>query len=439
MTQRVQKLYDKEEGQRERQEGLAKPQQDQQTAGDGKADVEPTVMHCEPLSGVKGHAVREELQWLLWAGLHSLHSVCTDLQALTAPLVLDAIAGLSVTAELCHLEQRTLDPLMVVAGVGVGAAAAGAGAGAAGAEAAAAAAVVGSGAAAAAAGVGTGAAGAGAGAAARVGSGAAAAGVGSGAAAAGVGSGAAAAGVGTGAALAAGPGKALIDGGNLATAVDKALGEAGSMAAITLQVIGLAAANLGASFDEHGSNQRLSEASAQHARIVEGSVAGALADDLSWIKPMAYGSCLECVDGQVPREASLREGLQCVAMSLIHAAKAVLQCEELLGVKGTQLGAVCCKIVDGLDAEGGSRYISYELFDQLSMLAEECLSRMAVGFCCNNMRCRNLSGVSEVGLVVKGGGGGGGFCQRCKAACYCSRECQEEAWPLHKQWCKAVP
>ena len=392
VTELVQKLCSKQGGQQERQEGVRKAQQDQQgeIGGNGKADVGRMVLHCEDLSGVKGYVVKEELQWLLWAGLHSLHSVCTALQALTAPLILNAIAGLSVAAELCHLERHALGPLGMAAAAEVGVRAAGAGVG------------VG----ATAAGVGVGAAGAGVG----LGAGA---GVGIGAAAAaGVGIRAAAAGVGVGATAAPGMGsreceETLIDRGLLATEVDKALGDVGSMAAITLQVIGLAAASLKASFVEHGNNQRLSEASAKHAHIMGGSVGSGLANDMSWIKPMAYGSLLEFVDGHLPREAGLREGLQCVGRRLIDAAKAVLQCEGLLGVEGSTLGAVCCKIVDCWDAEGGSRPTSYDLFDQLPMLSEECLSSMPVGFCCNNVRCRNLNGVSEVGLVVKGGAGGG--------------------------------
>ena len=54
--------------------------------------------------------------------------------------------------------------------------------------------------------------------------------------------------------------------------------------------------------------------------------------------------------------------------------------------------------------------------------------------CCNNPRCGNLSGVSEMGLVV-GRSGARGVCSGCREVCYCSRECQEEAWELHKHYC----
>jgi hypothetical protein len=52
------------------------------------------------------------------------------------------------------------------------------------------------------------------------------------------------------------------------------------------------------------------------------------------------------------------------------------------------------------------------------------------GFSCNNPRCGNLQGLSEVGVVVPGvegaarAGEGAGVCRVCKAACYCCRSCQ---------------
>ena len=54
--------------------------------------------------------------------------------------------------------------------------------------------------------------------------------------------------------------------------------------------------------------------------------------------------------------------------------------------------------------------------------------------CCNNPRCMNLGGVSEMGLVV-GREGAKGVCSGCREVCYCSRKCQEEAWVLHKHYC----
>ena len=57
--------------------------------------------------------------------------------------------------------------------------------------------------------------------------------------------------------------------------------------------------------------------------------------------------------------------------------------------------------------------------------------------CCNNPRCINLAGVSEMGLVV-GREGARGVCSGCGEVCYCSRECQEEAWELHKHYCSVL-
>ena len=54
--------------------------------------------------------------------------------------------------------------------------------------------------------------------------------------------------------------------------------------------------------------------------------------------------------------------------------------------------------------------------------------------CCDNPRCRNLAGVSEMGLVV-GREGARGLCSGCREVCYCSRKRQEEACVLHKQYC----
>jgi hypothetical protein len=67
--------------------------------------------------------------------------------------------------------------------------------------------------------------------------------------------------------------------------------------------------------------------------------------------------------------------------------------------------------------------------------------RVTMGFmsctargCCNNPYCRNLGGVGELALVIWEKGARG-VCGGCNEACYCSRACQEEAWPLHQRYC----
>ena len=69
------------------------------------------------------------------------------------------------------------------------------------------------------------------------------------------------------------------------------------------------------------------------------------------------------------------------------------------------------------------------------VVVQSILWRLPVAFCCgNNVRCKKVEGTSEVGSVV---GRSKGVCQRCRAACYCSRQCQEAAWPFHQQACNA--
>ena len=83
-------------------------------------------------------------------------------------------------------------------------------------------------------------------------------------------------------------------------------------------------------------------------------------------------------------------------------------------------------------AEGGAGGHSVALLISRSIV--ECMGVCSARGCCNNPRCMNLGGVSEMGLVV-GRGGARGVCSGCREVCYCSREYQEAAWEVHKNWC----
>ena len=58
-----------------------------------------------------------------------------------------------------------------------------------------------------------------------------------------------------------------------------------------------------------------------------------------------------------------------------------------------------------------------------------------VAFCCNNTACSKLQGFTELQLPVREGGRHTGVCGGCKAACYCSKRCQKQAWPAHRSGC----
>jgi hypothetical protein len=63
------------------------------------------------------------------------------------------------------------------------------------------------------------------------------------------------------------------------------------------------------------------------------------------------------------------------------------------------------------------------------------LASQSVAFCCNNPYCCSIKGWSELQLPQHGGRTGKGVCGGCRAACYCSKSCQKEAWPLHRLAC----
>ena len=95
------------------------------------------------------------------------------------------------------------------------------------------------------------------------------------------------------------------------------------------------------------------------------------------------------------------------------------------GVLGDHSGAVL-QSVEELQESGA---------ESLGCFARMVLSMVPVGFCCNNPDCRELGGLSELGLV-QGPKGARGLCGGCGLACYCSRECQEKVWGAHRNVCK---
>ena len=95
------------------------------------------------------------------------------------------------------------------------------------------------------------------------------------------------------------------------------------------------------------------------------------------------------------------------------------------GVVGVHSGAVLQAMEELQDSEAES----------LGCFARMVLSMVPMGFCCNNPDCKELGGLSELGLV-QGPKGARGVCGGCGLACYCSRACQEKVWGAHRQVCE---
>ena len=78
----------------------------------------------------------------------------------------------------------------------------------------------------------------------------------------------------------------------------------------------------------------------------------------------------------------------------------------------------------------------YYMVKELLDMCQGCVSQMAVGFCCNNVQCVNLTGVSEMGLVLNQESAR--VCKGCTAACYCSVQCEREAKEAHQKSCSNI-
>jgi hypothetical protein len=98
-----------------------------------------------------------------------------------------------------------------------------------------------------------------------------------------------------------------------------------------------------------------------------------------------------------------------------------------------QLGALSAAQQDVV-SEGLSKATLCALVQQLNMTGLV-LSSISIPHLCNNSTCDNLSGLTDVRLVL---GRINTVCGGCRIARYCGKACQHQAWPQHRRSCKAL-
>jgi hypothetical protein len=84
--------------------------------------------------------------------------------------------------------------------------------------------------------------------------------------------------------------------------------------------------------------------------------------------------------------------------------------------------------------EAAAAVLTGNLGQQLQRFAVGVCALLPVRLCCNSPLCHNMGKVSELQLA----GGKGTICSACKAASYCSRDCQLAHWKQHKKVCKQL-
>jgi hypothetical protein len=111
----------------------------------------------------------------------------------------------------------------------------------------------------------------------------------------------------------------------------------------------------------------------------------------------------------------------------------------------TQLEAAGCKpqqLLQQLESllsahrevQGGFSDASLAALVQQLQVTGRMLCSIAVPHFCNNPACGNLSGTTDVLMVL----GRSCLCAGCLTARYCGRDCQRAAWKQHKPVCKAL-
>ena len=157
-----------------------------------------------------------------------------------------------------------------------------------------------------------------------------------------------------------------------------------------------------------------------------------------------YSAALVCIPGWLHAAARRPCGLERLIAKAVPWLGA-LQSQTAAADRGARdpFGGITTAVASQLEAlstarqdvvrEGLSGETLSALVQQLQTTGLM-LSNISVPHFCNNPTCSDLSGLTDVRLVLRPNT----ICAGCLIARYCGRGCQHQAWPQHRRMCKAL-